>query len=158
MNFYRRIQWCDRFRDATHGLEVTAPGRITGEASPEHAPPMPAGGGHVHPGKKLPAPGRITGEASTEHAPPMPAGGGHVHPGKKLQNLEYLRNRSQESEEVSGAQGGKFEFVLGGISGARIAGVRGGILGRFCTRIAGVRGGILVGGIRRSNGGKFEMY
>ncbi|KAK9751888.1 hypothetical protein QE152_g4719 [Popillia japonica] len=52
MNFYRRIQWCDRFRDATHGLEVTAPGRITGEASPEHAPPMPAGGGHVHPDRR----------------------------------------------------------------------------------------------------------
>ncbi|KAK9695212.1 hypothetical protein QE152_g33015 [Popillia japonica] len=63
MNFFRRIQWCDRFRDATHGLEVTAPGHIMGEAVNRARPPC-----------------RPAADAS------IPIDG-------QLQNLEYLRNR-----------------------------------------------------------------
>ncbi|KAK9758666.1 hypothetical protein QE152_g484 [Popillia japonica] len=61
MNFFRRIQWCDRFRDATPGLEVTAPGHIM----------------------EVTAPGHIMGEAVNRVRPPMPAGSGRVPPDRR---------------------------------------------------------------------------
>ncbi|KAK9695209.1 hypothetical protein QE152_g33016 [Popillia japonica] len=109
MNFFRRIQWCDRFRDATHGLEVTAPGHIMGEAVNRARPPCrPAADASIpidgqnffrriqwcdrfrdatH-GLEVTAPGHIMGEAVNRARPPCrPAADASIPIDGQLQNL-----------------------------------------------------------------------